>query len=117
MASDSPSCVFCRIRDHELPGDFVFEDDRAFVIRDVNPKAPTHLLVIPKEHIRAVGDLDDLSLPLMGHLTGVANNVAKGAGIADSGCRLVLNDGPDSSMEVPHLHMHVLGGNLLARLG
>ncbi len=117
MASDSSACIFCRIRDRELPGDFLFEDDLVFVIRDINPKAPTHLLVIPKEHIAAVGELDDRNLPLMGHLTGVANGVAKDAGVADSGYRLILNDGPDSGMEVPHLHMHVLGGKPLGRLG
>jgi histidine triad (HIT) family protein len=117
LASEPPACVFCRIRDGEIPSEFVYEDDRSFVIRDINPQAPTHLLVIPKEHIEAVSTLTPASLPLMGYLTGVANNVAKTAGIANSGYRLVLNDGPDARNEVPHLHLHVLGGKLLGYLG
>ena len=114
--SEPSACIFCRIRDGEIPGELLFEDDRVFVIRDINPQAPVHLLVIPKEHIRSVGAMDEGALPLISHITGVANRAARDAGIADSGYRLALNEGPDSRSEVPHLHMHVLGGALLGRL-
>lgn len=117
MESEPSGCIFCRIRDRELPGEFIYEDDRAFVIRDINPRAPTHMLVIPKEHIGTVADLEEDTLPLMGHLTGVANSVARDAGIAGSGYRLALNHGPDARNQVPHLHMHLLGGKLLGGLG
>ena len=116
MASGPSDCIFCRIRDRELPGEFLYEDGRAFVIRDIEPVAPTHLLVIPKEHIGTVANLDERTLPLMGHLTGIANDIAREAGIAESGYRLTLNHGPDARNQVPHLHMHVLGGKLLGGL-
>ena len=111
------ACIFCRIRDGEVPSELLYEDDQVFVIRDIKPQAPVHLLVIPKDHIRSVGAMDESTLPLMSHVAGVANRAARQAGIAESGYRLVLNEGPDSRSEVPHLHMHVLGGALLAGLG
>ncbi len=114
--SEQSACIFCQIRDHEVPSEFIFEDDRVFVIRDINPQAPVHLLVIPKDHIRSVGAMDQGTLPLMSHITDVANRTAQEAGIMVSGYRLVLNEGPDSRSEVPHLHMHILGGALLGRL-
>ena len=103
-------CVFCKVRDGAIPSTFLYEDDRAFVIRDINPKAPTHLLVIPKEHVPTVASLTGRRLSLLGHLTGVANRVAQEQGVADTGYRLVINNGPDSGMEVSHLHIHLLAG-------
>lgn len=110
---DAAECVFCRIRDRVIPGAFLYEDDRAFVIRDINPKAPTHLLIIPKEHIPTVSALNGRRLALMGHLTGVANRLAQEQGVAGSGYRLVINNGPDSGMGVHHLHVHLLAGRRL----
>ena len=104
------SCIFCGIRDGQIPGEKLYEDDSAFVIRDINAVAPTHLLVIPRKHISVVSDLGPEDAALMGHLTVIANDMAESAGIAQSGYRLVVNNGPDSGMGVSHLHMHVLGG-------
>ncbi|MBI4235930.1 MAG: histidine triad nucleotide-binding protein [Chloroflexi bacterium] len=106
-------CVFCRIRDRTIPSTFLYEDERAFVIRDIQPKASTHLLIIPKEHVPTVASLAGRKLSLMGHLTGVANRMAQEQGVAGSGFRLVINCGPDSGMEVGHLHIHLLAGHRL----
>lgn len=106
-------CVFCRIRDRSIPATFLYEDERAFAIRDINPKAPVHCLIIPKEHIPTVSSLTGRKLLLMAHLTRVANRVAQDQGLVEPGYRLVINNGPDSGMEVSHLHLHVLGGRRL----
>jgi histidine triad (HIT) family protein len=107
-------CVFCRIRDRQFPGQFVYEDDDVFAIKDIRPLAPVHVLVIPKEHIPTVQDLRPDQFPLMGRLASVANQVAREQGVAESGYRLMVNAGPDALLTVWHLHLHVLGG---ARLG
>ena len=107
------SCIFCSIRDGHIPSEKLHEDDSAFVIRDISPVAPTHLLVIPRKHISVVSELEPEDASLMGHLTAIANKMAEGAGIAESGYRLVVNNGPESGMGVSHLHMHVLGGHAM----
>lgn len=107
MAGD---CIFCKIAEGEIPSDIVYEDDRCVVFRDINPQAPTHLLVIPREHIAGMDHLDDDDREVLGHLMLVVAQVARDAGLAVSGYRTVINWGPDSGMEVPHLHIHVLGG-------
>jgi histidine triad (HIT) family protein len=107
------TCIFCRIRDGQLPATKLYEDRQAFVIRDINPKAPTHLLIIARQHIPAVSTLRSEGLILMADLTGLANEMARREGIAESGYRLVINNGPDSGMEVSHLHIHLLGGRPL----
>ena len=115
--STSDDCIFCRIRDKEIPGDFVFEDDSVFAIRDIHPRAPVHILIIPKEHISTVGDLSEEQLPIMGHLTGVANKVAREQGVAETGYRLAVNKGPAANMTIWHLHMQLLGGRQLGEEG
>jgi histidine triad (HIT) family protein len=105
-----PSCLFCRVVAKEIPADFVQWDDRSVVIRDINPQAPTHLLVIPLEHIDSLDDASQKDEALLGHLLRVAARVANDAGLVDSGYRTVINTGAGAGQSVFHLHVHVLGG-------
>lgn len=100
-------CVFCRIARKESKAQILYEDERAVAFRDINPQAPVHVLVIPKEHIV---DIRGAVEEILGHLAKVAVEVARREGVEDSGFRVVVNCGPDSGMEVPHLHFHLLGG-------
>ena len=111
------SCVFCRIYEGEIVSEILYSDDRAFVIRDANPRAPVHLLVIPTIHLTRMGCSDHASEPLLGHLIMLADNVANEYGLERSGYRVVINQGPDSGQEISHLHLHVLGGRRLESMG
>ena len=104
------SCLFCRIVVKEIPAEFVHQDDRAVVIRDLNPQAPTHLLVIPQEHIDSLDDASQKDEALLGHLLRVAARVANAEGLAEGGYRTVINNGAGAGQSVFHLHVHVLGG-------
>jgi histidine triad (HIT) family protein len=104
------SCLFCRIVAKEIPAEFVHQDDRAVVIRDLNPQAPTHLLVIPKGHIESLDDASQKEEALLGHLLRVAARVANAEGLAEGGYRAVINNGSGAGQSVFHLHVHVLGG-------
>jgi len=106
-------CVFCKIVAGEMPTDILYQDDEVIAFHDINPIAPTHLLVVSKKHIPSLLHLTDAEVPLIGHMTKVANQLAKEHGVADSGYRLVINCGKDGGQLVPHLHMHLLGGRLL----
>jgi len=105
-----PGCLFCRIVAGEIPADFIHRDDRSVVIRDINPQAPTHLLVIPQEHIDSLDDASQKDEALLGHLLRVAARVANAAGLAEGGYRTVINNGAGAGQSVFHLHVHVLGG-------
>jgi histidine triad (HIT) family protein len=102
-------CLFCRMASGEIPVPKVHEDDLVFAIRDINPQAPTHVLVLPVAHIGSAADLTDAEAPLLARLFSVAREVAAADGL-DGGWRLVSNVGPDGGQTVPHLHFHVLGG-------
>jgi histidine triad (HIT) family protein len=104
------SCLFCRIINGEIPGDFVHQDERSVVIRDLNAQAPTHLLVIPREHIESLDDASQRDEALLGYLLRVAARVANAAGLAEGGYRTVINNGSGAGQSVFHLHVHVLGG-------
>ncbi|HAF12741.1 MAG TPA: histidine triad nucleotide-binding protein [Blastocatellia bacterium] len=104
------SCLFCKIIAKQIPVDFVHQDDRSVVIRDINPQAPTHLLVIPLEHIESLDEASQKEEELLGHLLRVAARVAKGEGLGESGYRSVINTGAGVGQSVFHLHVHVLGG-------
>jgi histidine triad (HIT) family protein len=104
------ACLFCRVIAGEIPADFVHRDDRSVVIRDINPQAPTHLLVIPHEHIESLDDASQKDEALLGHLLRVAARVANAAGLAEGGYRTVINNGAGAGQSVFHLHVHVLGG-------
>ena len=108
MTSDS--CVFCRIISGEIPTDFVHQDDLVVAFRDITPKAPTHILLMPREHIVAAAELTEAHGPMLGRLFAVAAKLASDTGIAASGFRLVTNSGKGAGQSVPHLHFHLLGG-------
>ena len=107
-------CIFCQIVDGKIPGEIMYQDEEVIAFRDINPQAPTHLLIIPKRHILSLAHLSDADTPLIGHMTKVANQLAKEEGIFESGYRLVINCGEQGGQLVPHLHMHLLGGRSLS---
>ena len=108
--ADQPSCLFCRIVAGEVPSTRLHEDDLVIAIRDIEPEAPTHILLIPRHHIRSAGDLTEADGPLLGRLLAVAADLARLEGVADPGYRLVTNVGDDGGQSVDHLHVHLLGG-------
>ena len=106
-------CIFCRLIAGELPADVVYQDGAAVAIRDANPQAPVHLLVMPKEHYDALDDMGKRDEPLLGHLVRVASRVANEHGLGETGYRTVINTGAGAGQSVFHLHIHVLGGREL----
>ncbi|MBT6273143.1 MAG: histidine triad nucleotide-binding protein [Chromatiales bacterium] len=104
------STIFSKIVAGELPADIVFQDERVTAFRDINPAAPTHLLVIPNREIPTVDDIPDDEAALIGHMVLTAKRLAREEGIADSGYRLIINCKDDGHQEVAHLHLHLLGG-------
>ena len=111
MASD---CLFCRIVAGEIPSDQVYADDDVIAFRDIAPKAPVHVLVIPRRHLDSIADLTEVGGPLTAALVSAANEVARREGVAESGYRVVTNVGVDAGQSVGHLHLHVLGGRGMA---
>ena len=111
MAQD---CLFCKIAAGEIESTIVYEDDRCVAFRDINPQAPTHILVIPRKHIAGIATAGADDRELLGHLMLTVAKVARDEGIADSGYRTVINWGRDAGMEVSHLHIHVLGGRAMS---
>lgn len=107
----SDSCLFCRIARGEIPSTKVAETDDEFAFRDIDPKAPTHVLVIPKEHVPSLAEADDPAM--LGSLMLFAAHVAGLEGIDRSGYRVVVNNGRDGGQTVDHLHLHLLGGRHL----
>ncbi len=105
----SADCLFCRMASGEIPVPKVHEDDLVFAIRDINPQAPTHVLVMPVAHVPSAAALTDADGPLLARLFSVAARIAAGDGL-EAGWRLVSNVGPDGGQTVPHLHLHLLGG-------
>jgi histidine triad (HIT) family protein len=106
-------CLFCKIRDGEIPGDRVYEDDDVIAFRDVNPQAPTHVLVIPRKHIATTNDLEDADAAVVGRMMLAAKKIAADEGFAEQGYRLVLNCNEGAGQTVFHIHMHLLGGRRL----
>lgn len=101
-------CVFCRIAGGEIPATVVKRGDGMLAFRDLNPQAPTHLLVIPAHHVASLNDAKDPAL--LGRLLAFARDVARETGVADKGYRVVVNTNPDGGQTVFHLHLHLLGG-------
>ncbi len=106
-------CLFCRIAAGEIPATFVHQDETVVAFRDLNPQAPTHVLVVPVRHIASAAALIDDDGPLLGHLFAVAADIARAEGL-ENGFRLVANSGPDAGQSVAHLHVHLLGGRPMA---
>jgi histidine triad (HIT) family protein len=103
-------CVFCRIRDGELPAVITYRDEQVVAFHDAHPKAPLHDLIIPREHIATLNDLGPEHRELIGHMHLVAARLAREAGFAESGYRTVLNCNRGAGQTVFHLHLHVIGG-------
>jgi histidine triad (HIT) family protein len=103
-------CIFCRIVAGEIPATRVQEDADTLVFRDINPAAPTHLLVVPKRHIASLEDATDEECGVLGKLVLSARRAARAEGRSAGGYRLVMNVGPDAGQAVSHIHLHVLGG-------
>ena len=110
MSDEPRNCVFCRIAGGELPAHVVHETNELIAFADLNPQAPTHILVIPKRHIRAVDALDPGDAEIAGKLLIAAARVAEQVGMGEAGYRVVTNVGEDGGQTVPHLHLHLLGG-------
>ncbi len=103
-------CLFCRMVAGEISADVVYEDDDVLAFRDINPQAPTHVLVVPKEHIGTINELNSSDAQIMGQLFLAAKKVAEQEGIAEVGYRTVMNCNEDAGQTVFHIHLHVLGG-------
>ncbi|HMS01280.1 MAG TPA: histidine triad nucleotide-binding protein [Anaerolineales bacterium] len=104
------SCLFCKIISGEIPGTIVYRDEQTTAFRDINPVAPTHILIVPNRHIESVATLEEADESLMGHLFTVARGLAEKEGINKSGYRLIANTGSDGGQTVFHLHVHLIGG-------
>jgi histidine triad (HIT) family protein len=107
------SCLFCKIIAREIPAKIVLENDHVLAFEDVNPQAPTHILVIPKKHIVGIHEATKEDAALLGELMLGAREAAEAAGLHETGYRLVVNNGAHAGQSVLHLHMHVLGGRQL----
>lgn len=107
-------CIFCRIVAGTVPSKIVYQDDQAMAFEDVNPQAPVHVLVIPRRHLRSVGEWDSRDAALLGHLVLTCAKIASQQGIAESGYRIVANTGAHGGQSVFHVHFHLLGGRSMA---
>jgi histidine triad (HIT) family protein len=107
--SDS-KCLFCRIAQGEIPADLVYSDPEVVAFRDINPQAPTHILIIPRRHIPSVSELGPSDAGLMGKLFLLAKDLARDDGISEDGYRMVVNTGPAAGQTVFHIHLHLFGG-------
>lgn len=104
------NCIFCRIISGESPAGIVHKDDHVIAFHDIHPAAPTHILIVPIEHIQSINHLTEENTQLIGHMFQIAKQLAYDEGIQDAGYRLIINSGPDANQTVFHLHLHLLGG-------
>ena len=103
-------CLFCRIARRAIPAEIVGEEEGLLAFKDINPQAPTHLVIIPTEHIRTLADVSDAHVDLLGRTVRFANRLARERGVAETGYRLVANCGAGGGQTVWHVHFHLLGG-------
>lgn len=104
------STIFKKIIDKEIPADIVYEDDKCLAFNDINPEAPVHVLIIPKQEIQSLDAVSENDQELLGHMLIKASQIAKDLGVAKTGYRLVLNTNKQGGQEVEHMHIHLLGG-------
>ncbi len=102
-------CLFCKIINGEIPSNKVYEDELVFAFRDIEPQAPTHILIIPKQHIKSAAEIDESNSAVVAHIFEVAAKIAKQEGL-DDGFRIVNNCGDSAGQTVKHLHFHLMGG-------
>jgi histidine triad (HIT) family protein len=110
-------CIFCKIIKGEIPSTNVYQDEHVTAFRDINPAAPTHILIVPNKHIESVNFIIPDDEPLIGKLFAVAKQLAEKEGVSERGYRLVVNTGAEAGQTVFHLHMHLLGGRPMRALG
>ena len=110
-------CIFCKIYNGETPGEILYSDSNIFVIKDINPRAPVHLLIIPIRHLTSLAYIGPAQVPIIGQIFVVAEEMARRQGITLSGYRVVINQGPDSGQIIDHIHYHLIGGAKLKHLG
>lgn len=103
------SCIFCKIINGEIPSNKIYEDDKVLAFHDISPEAPVHFLVIPKEHIKSVNELNEKNADIISHIFLVINKIVRDLNIAETGYRVVNNCGKDGGQTVDHMHFHVLG--------
>ena len=108
------NCLFCRIVAGEVPADIVYQDERCVAFRDINPQAPVHVLVIPRDHTESLDEATQRDETMLGHLLRAAARVANEQGLSENGYRTVINTGAGAGQSVFHLHLHVLGGRPLS---
>lgn len=114
MTVSNDDCLFCKIVNGDIPADIVYEIDSVVAFRDINPKAPTHVLIIPRHHIATINDIEPEDQDAVGALFSAARSIAADAGLADSGYRVVMNCNEAAGQTVFHIHLHFLGGRSLA---
>ncbi|MBB3184302.1 histidine triad (HIT) family protein [Halomonas fontilapidosi] len=103
-------CLFCKIIEREIPAEIVFEDDEVLAFNDINPQAPTHIVIVPKQHIATLNDIEERDLALIGRLQYTAAALAAEKGFAEEGYRVVMNCNEQGGQTVYHIHMHLMGG-------
>jgi len=110
-------CVFCKIGGGQIKSDILYRDDHCFVIRDIAPKAPVHLLIIPSSHFTYLANLTPAQFPVLSSMFVAAREMAKQEGVDEAGYRLIINQGENAGQQVAHLHLHLLGGRRLSGMG
>lgn len=106
-------CLFCKIINGEIPGQIVYKDEQVTAFRDINPVAPTHILVIPNKHVASINEVESEDKEMLGHILLTVRKIAEQEGIAQNGYRLIVNTGPDANQVIFHLHVHIIGGHRL----
>lgn len=110
MEKEDMNCIFCKIVKKMIPGNIIYEDKNILAFNDINPQAPIHILVIPKEHIPAINDIESVNKDVIFDILMIIRNIAKEKNLHKSGYRVVINSGVDAGQAVQHLHFHILGG-------
>ncbi len=111
------NCLFCKIASKQIPADLVYEDDQVLAFKDISPQAPVHQLIIPKQHITTLNDVDLDHRGLLGHMVFTATQLAAEQNLSEPGFRLIMNCNQDGGQTVFHIHLHLLGGRQLTHLG
>jgi histidine triad (HIT) family protein len=109
-----PDCIFCKIIEKKVPAKLVHEDEHAVAFEDINPQAPTHILIVPKKHIRDIHSIKHVDRELIGHLFFIAQTLGEKLGLNNGGYRMVINNGRNAGQTVFHIHLHLLSGRAFA---
>ena len=110
-------CLFCKIIQGDIPRTSVYRDEQAYAFRDIQPAAPTHILIVPQRHIDSINAMTAADEQTIGHLFSIARQIAAQEGLAENGYRLVINTNADAGQTVFHIHLHLLGGRQLTKMG